>query len=148
MKPVLVSAAMCLAASAAMAADWVGPAEGGGERRNLDALLAAHALAPGENLKAVTLVRSAHTLQLLVQVRDREPVHYHADSDISVWLLRGRGVLHIGSGAEPVRAGDTMHIPRGVVHWFENRGAEPAVALVTYSPPPGPDDRVLVPAAR
>jgi mannose-6-phosphate isomerase-like protein (cupin superfamily) len=131
----------------APAAQWVASGEGPAPAvRDLDALLAANPLAPGENIKALALLRNAHTAHLLVQVRDREPVHHHADSDISVVLLRGRGVIHIGNGSAPVRAGDTLHIPRGVVHRFENTGAEPAAALVIYSPPPGPHDRVLAPA--
>jgi mannose-6-phosphate isomerase-like protein (cupin superfamily) len=143
-------AAACVAgtlafAAVATAADWVGPgADGAAARRDLDAALAANPLASGENIKVVQLFRGERAAQLLVQIRDREPVHYHDDSDISVVMLRGRGTVHVGGDSFAVKAGDALYIRRGVVHYFVNEGKEPAAALVTYSPPPGPNDRVLV----
>ena len=88
--------------------------------------------------------RSARSAAMLVQVRDREPLHRHADSDITVFLLRGEGDMRIGKEALPVKAGSVIHIPRGAVHAYINRGPEPATALVVYSPAPGPKDRILV----
>ena len=112
--------------------------------RDLDSLLLDNPLAAGENIKAIALQRSAHSAHVLVQVRDREPVHYHADSDITVLMLRGSGVIHMGKQVLATKAGDAIFVPRGAVHYFVNTGNNPAAALVTYSPPPGPDDRVLV----
>jgi mannose-6-phosphate isomerase-like protein (cupin superfamily) len=131
----------------ALGADWIGPtADGKSSRaRDLAAELAAHPLARNENIRPLPLARGEHTSHLLVQIRDREPVHYHADSDISVLMLRGSGTIHIGEQRLPAKAGDVMFIPRGVVHYFINEAKEPAAALVIYSPPPGPNDRVLVP---
>jgi mannose-6-phosphate isomerase-like protein (cupin superfamily) len=137
---------LAVVAPAAAADQWIGP--GGGAARTVDALLAAEPLGPKENLKAVTLARSEESVHLLVQVREREPLHYHADSDISVLLLRGAGEMHLGEEKYKVKAGDVMLVPRGTVHYFVNAGPEPAAALVIYSPPPGPNDRVLVPPAR
>lgn len=110
----------------------------------IDALLAANPLPAGASLKAVPLARSDHSEQLLVQVRDREPLHYHADSDVTVFLLRGRGVLKLGRRELPVTAGDVLHIPRGVIHAYINKGTEVAVAVVSYSPAPSAEDRVLI----
>ncbi len=135
-------------ASAASAADWVGPAPTIPARQSLDALLRANPLGRDQNLRAIPVQRSAHTAQVLVQVRDREPVHYHADSDITVFMIRGHGVIHIADESFPVKEGDVMFIPRKVVHYFVNRSPVPAAALVIYSPPPGPKDRVLIDAAK
>lgn len=77
-------------------------------------------------------------------MRDREPLHLHADSDITVFLLKGQGRIRLGARELPVKAGDVMHIPRGVIHAFINEDRAPAAALVVYSPAPGPDDRVLI----
>lgn len=142
--PSLLVLSACLGGPAP-AAEWVGPAPDGAiAMRDLDRLLAEDPLAVGENIKATVLSRSALSAHLLVQVRDREPLHYHADSDITVFLLRGRGVIHVGEQVFAVRAGDVLHIPRGVVHAYVNAGLEVGVALVVYSPAPGPHDRVLV----
>lgn len=135
-----------LAALPAAGADWIGPVseEKTVTARSIDALLREQPLAAGENIKPLLLFRSAHTSQLLVQIHDREPVHYHADSDITVLMLRGSGTIHIGEQRFPAKAGDVMFIPRRAVHYFINEAQEPAAALVIYSPPPGPNDRVLV----
>lgn len=131
----------------ALGADWIAPANGekAVTARSIDALLREQPLAPGENIKPLPLFRNERTSHLLVQIRDREPVHYHADSDISVLMLRGTGTIHVGEQKLPAKAGDVMFIPRGVVHYFVNESKEPAAALVIYSPPPGPNDRVLAP---
>jgi mannose-6-phosphate isomerase-like protein (cupin superfamily) len=117
------------------------------QARDIDRLLAEHPLAPGENIGVIPLSRSTQATHALVQVHDREPLHYHADSDLTVFLLRGTGALHVGGRELPVRAGDVLHVPRGPTHAYINHGPEPGVALVVMSPPPGPRDRVPVPAS-
>lgn len=132
---------------AAFAAEWIGPDEkisGKYNAKQLEQLLEQNQLAPNENIKAVPLFRNARSSNVLVQVRDREPLHRHIDSDITVFLLRGEGDIRIGKETRPVKAGDIIHIERGAIHAYVNRGPEPAAALVVYSPAPGPKDRVLV----
>ncbi|MEW6331186.1 MAG: cupin domain-containing protein [Pseudomonadota bacterium] len=142
---------------AAHAADWIGPdgkVAGQYDTKQLGQLLEQNKPAPDENIKVVPLFRNERSSNILVQVRDREPLHRHIDSDITVFLLRGAGEMRIGKETRPVKAGDVIHIERNVVHAYINRGPEPAAALVVYSPPPGPKDRVLaeengkLPAAR
>jgi len=110
----------------------------------LNALLAANRLKTGENIKALPLYRDAYNAAFLVQVREREPHHYHADSNITVFVLEGRGVLHVGKQVFDMVAGDSALVPRGTPHYFVNHDAAPAAALVIYAPPPGKDDRVLL----
>jgi quercetin dioxygenase-like cupin family protein len=132
---------------AALAADWIGPDEkaaGKYDTKQLEQLLEQNQPAPNENIKVVPLSRNARSSNILVQVRDREPLHRHADSDITVFLLRGEGDMRIGQETRPVKAGDVIHIERGAIHAYINRGPEPAAALVVYSPAPGQKDRVLV----
>lgn len=131
----------------ARAAEWIGPdgkVAGKYDTKQLEQLLEQNQPAPNENIKVVPLFRNARSSNLLVQVRDREPLHRHIDSDITVFLLRGEGDMRIGMETRPVKAGDVIHIERGVIHAYINRGTEPAAALVVYSPAPGPKDRVLV----
>jgi mannose-6-phosphate isomerase-like protein (cupin superfamily) len=146
-KWIIACLAAALAASA-QAGEWIGTTGDGIATRNFEKLLADNPLPAGENIKAMTLHESAHSKHLLVQVRDRESVHYHADSDISVVMLHGHGTIHIGEKKLKAKQGDTIFIPRGAVHWFLNEAKEPAAALVIYSPPPGPNDRVLVETPR
>lgn len=132
---------------AARAAEWIGPDEkvaGKYATKQLEQLLEQNQPTPNENIKVVPLFRNARSSNILVQVRDREPLHRHVDSDITVFLLRGEGDMRLGKETRPVKAGDVIHIERGVIHAYINRGAEPAAALVVYSPAPGPKDRVLV----
>lgn len=127
------------------AAQWLTPpADGVAPSSDIDALLAKHPLGANENIKVVPLAKSEHSAQVLVQVRDREPLHYHADSDITVFLVRGQGTLQLEKRAHPVKAGDVLHIPRGAIHAYINKGPAVGVAVVSYSPAPGPDDRVLI----
>lgn len=136
-----------LAIHAVHAGQWLGPQPGKvhvQRQADFDQLLAANPLGAGENIKVVELSRNPRSSNVLVQVRDREPLHRHIDSDITVFLLRGTGDMRIGRETRPVRAGDVVHIERGAVHAYINRGPEPAAALVVYSPAPGPKDRVLV----
>ena len=141
----LLYAVLCINAS--HAGQWLGPQQGQEHvlrQTDFGQLLAANLLGRGKNIKVMELSRNARSSNVLVQGRDREPLHRHADSDITVFLLRGEGELRIGKQMHPVKSGDVMHIPRGAVHAYINRGPEPAAALVVYSPAPGPKDRVLV----
>lgn len=132
---------------AAHAAEWIGPDEklaGKYDTKQLEQLLEQNKPAKDENIKVVPLFRNARSSNILVQVRDREPLHRHIDSDITVFMLRGAGDMRLGKETRPVKAGDVIHIERGAIHAYINRGAEPAAAIVVYSPAPGPKDRVLV----
>lgn len=128
-------------------ADWLGPETKNSDRyaaRDLEMILATNPISETEEFKVVPVFENPRSKHVLVQVRRREPVHLHADSDITVWLLRGNGTMHVGGKEYPVKVGDVIHIPRDVVHYYVNRGAEVGAALVVYSPAPGPDDRVLI----
>ena len=141
----LLYAVLCINAS--HAGQWLGPQQGQEHvlrQTDFGQLLAANPLGSGENIKVMELSRSARSANMLMQVRDREPLHRHIDSDITVFLLRGEGDMRIGKETRPVKAGDVIHIERGTIHAYIHREAEPAAALVVYSPAPGPKDPILV----
>lgn len=125
-----------------------------GSRVDLDAWLAAHPLAVSEELKAVPVGAIGTTSYAIVQVRGRERAHVHADHDLTVHVLRGRGRLALFHAAgvteftgevRPLAAGDVAAIPRGMVHWFVNGGREPAVAVASFTPPYDGMDIVTTP---
>lgn len=137
---VLAGLAVSVSASSA---DWIGAPEGTLARQDIERLLEQHPLETGENTRALPLQKNERSAHALVQVRDREPPHYHADSDISVFVLRGRGRIQIADRTHPARASDVLRIPRGTVHAHINEGPEVGVALVVYSPVPGLEARVI-----
>jgi quercetin dioxygenase-like cupin family protein len=100
----------------------------------LDKILADNPLPPGENIKVANLGRSQSASQHVVQIRDREIPHLHKVHDATVTMLRGEGYLILGKKRINLKAGDIVHIPRGVPHYFVNTASQPTVALAVYSP--------------
>ena len=103
--------------------------------RDLDSLLAANALAAGENFKVVTLGQTREVSHHVVQIRDREAPHIHKDHDVKVVILRRQGYLMWEKERMDLFAGDILFIPRGAAHYFINTHSGPTVALAIYSPP-------------
>jgi quercetin dioxygenase-like cupin family protein len=120
------------------------PSASGIERSDLDTLLATRPLGPTENIRAVLLGQTELVSYHLVQIRDRETPHVHAAHDLTVTLLRGKGVLHLRGTALEMRTGDAAVIPRGTPHYFINTDSAPAVAFVTFAPPYDGTDQVPV----
>jgi len=73
------------------------------------------------------------TFQLL-EARAPERPHVHDTHDLTVVLLRGRGVLRVEGREHPMAAGDVVHIGRGRVHAFVPSGSEPTLGLAIFSP--------------
>ena len=57
------------------------------------------------------------------------PRHYHPDIEHEQYVLRGRYKVGIGKKVYEVREGDSVYIPPGTPHWYENRGKEAAEFL-------------------
>jgi mannose-6-phosphate isomerase-like protein (cupin superfamily) len=70
----------------------------------------------------------------LVEARTPEKPHVHESHDLTVVLLRGRGILHVEGREHPMAAGDVVHIGRGRVHAFVTSGPEPTLGLAIFSP--------------
>jgi mannose-6-phosphate isomerase-like protein (cupin superfamily) len=86
-------------------------------------------------IAVLDLGRTAWESEHLAVVRDAETPHYHRFHDITVFLLRGEGVMDLEGKRFTVRAGDVVHVQRGVRHFFRNTGGDAAAAFVTFSPP-------------
>ena len=108
----------------------------GDEYRELDLekILAENPLAPGDNIRVTHLGRSASASQHVVQIRDRELLHVHKLHDATVTMLQGQGYLILDHQRINLKAGDIIHIPRGVPHQYVNTGGAPTVALAVYAP--------------
>jgi len=131
--------AACAGAPHVIARDAAGP-----QRNDLEALLAAYPLPPGQNLRVVRLSGDDAMSVHLAQIRDRESPHLHATHDLTVTLLRGHGELHLAGEIREMHCGDVAIIPRATPHYFVNAGSTPAVAFVTFAPSYDGTDQVPV----
>jgi quercetin dioxygenase-like cupin family protein len=52
----------------------------------------------------------------------RIPKHYHPDIEHEQYVLRGRYKVGIGDKVYEVGEGDSIYIPPGTPHWYENTG--------------------------
>jgi quercetin dioxygenase-like cupin family protein len=100
----------------------------------LDAFIVAHPIPADQPLRVDEVGRGAAASYHLVQVRSTEVPHRHAKHDLTVFVLRGHGILTLKDVQIPLGAGDAAVIMRGEPHWFANDGREPAVAFVVYTP--------------
>jgi quercetin dioxygenase-like cupin family protein len=50
------------------------------------------------------------------------PRHYHPDIEHEQYVLKGNYKVGIGDKVIRVKAGDSIFIPSGTIHWYENTG--------------------------
>ena len=77
---------------------------------------------------------SADATFRLLRTSVAEQPHVHDDHDLTVVILRGRGVLTVAGREHDAGPGDILHIGRGLPHWFRPDPAEPVIALAIFSP--------------
>ncbi|MGE5096880.1 MAG: cupin domain-containing protein [Betaproteobacteria bacterium] len=59
-------------------------------------------------------------------------MHRHADFEECIYVLSGHGTSVAGAQAQPVKPGDTIHIPAGEPHVTRNTGNEPLILLCFF----------------
>ena len=59
-------------------------------------------------------------------------MHRHASFEECIYVLSGHGTSYAGNDAQPVKPGDTIHIPAGEPHVTRNTGSEPLVLLCFF----------------
>jgi quercetin dioxygenase-like cupin family protein len=65
------------------------------------------------------------TRRFTIQAGGRIPKHRHEDIEHQQVVLEGEMAIGLDDEERVVRAGDTVFIPAGVAHWYENRTAAP-----------------------
>ena len=60
------------------------------------------------------------------------------------YVVRGRGVMHIGSEAAGVVAGDAVYIPPDSVQWLENNGRDDIEFICVVDPAWRPEDETIL----
>jgi len=64
------------------------------------------------------------TRRFTIQPGGRIPKHRHEDIEHEQVVLEGEMVIGLDDDERTVRAGDTIFIPAGVSHWYENRSGD------------------------
>jgi quercetin dioxygenase-like cupin family protein len=73
--------------------------------------------------------------EVRVQPGARVPsAHHHVDTDETIYGLEGVMTYVVGEDLHEIRAGERAFSPRGVTHYFGNRGASVARMLVCGTP--------------
>jgi quercetin dioxygenase-like cupin family protein len=77
----------------------------------------------------------------VIRVGASEEPHTHNRHDIVVTVLRGAATLHLADRTFPVRPGEVIEIPRGVVHWAEMAEGAVCEIFAVITPPFDGKDR-------
>ncbi|WP_375461464.1 cupin domain-containing protein [uncultured Enterovirga sp.] len=78
---------------------------------------------------------SLDLFEMTVPPTGRMPVpHHHRDWEETVYGLSGRLGFTVDGERREIGPGDTLFIPRGVVHGFANDSGEPATCLTILTP--------------
>ncbi|MGI4942510.1 MAG: cupin domain-containing protein [Janthinobacterium lividum] len=78
---------------------------------------------------------SLDMFEMLVPPGAQMPVaHNHRDWDETAYRLEGTLTFTVDGKPYPLDPGDSLFIPRGVVHGFDNRGGTPARCLTVLTP--------------
>ena len=73
--------------------------------------------------------------EMTVHPNSRMPVaHYHESWDETVYGLSGVMSFRVGGRDVTIGPGETLFVPRGVVHAFSNDTQEPATCLAVLTP--------------
>jgi mannose-6-phosphate isomerase-like protein (cupin superfamily) len=70
----------------------------------------------------------------------RAPMHSHVYDEV-VYVLEGRGMLHIGGTSTPIARGSCIHLPPHELHCLENVADEPMRVLGVFHPSGDPASR-------
>jgi len=91
---------------------------------------------------ALEFLRSKHDtngsldlFRMTVPPAGRMPVpHYHRNWDETVYGLDGTVTFTVAGVPHAIAAGETLFIPRGTVHGFDNRSGAEAICLCLLTP--------------
>jgi mannose-6-phosphate isomerase-like protein (cupin superfamily) len=67
----------------------------------------------------------------------RAPDHFHTYDEV-IYILEGRGELHIGGDSAPLRPGSCVHLPARLVHCLANTGDSELRLLGVFRPAGSP----------
>jgi mannose-6-phosphate isomerase-like protein (cupin superfamily) len=102
---------------------------------DLDILLKEKPLSPGGPDADIVAWQHVTASDLQIVVARKIDLHTHEDTIHRIYVARGSGVFRFAGQSRPVKVGDILTVPNGVVHGFETPpGSEPLVLLVVETP--------------
>jgi mannose-6-phosphate isomerase-like protein (cupin superfamily) len=84
-----------------------------------------------------------YSLAHAVVAPGRATLPHVLDRGEAYYIVEGRGTMHVGDEAQPVRAGHAVHIPPGAAQWIENTGKVALAFLCIVDPPWVPECEVV-----
>lgn len=90
------------------------------------------------------LSATAHSSNHLIRLQGSERPHYHDRHDLTVTLLAGAGRIHLADRQVDLAPGDVVVIPKGTLHWAENRATGASVVFAQFAPAFDGKDRRFV----
>ena len=61
--------------------------------------------------------------------------HYHPNAEEVIYVVRGQSQQELKDQIFEMKAGDSIHIPKGAIHWTKNVGKGELEILVIFSSP-------------
>jgi mannose-6-phosphate isomerase-like protein (cupin superfamily) len=111
------------------------PAEEPVSFTDLDTLLKEKPLSPGGPDADVIAWQHVAASELQIVVARKIDLHIHEDATHRIYVARGSGVFRFAGQSRPVKVGDILTVPKGMVHGFETPPSSgPLVLLVVETP--------------
>lgn len=102
----------------------------------------------GQNIVAEKLFTDSLSSTFLISIRDSVPLHIHALHTEQVLILKGKGIMQIGSldgtkwETRVVKPGDWVILPKGVPHSVLVRSKRPLQVISIQAPEFNGTDRI------
>ncbi len=142
----MLALAGCATAAAGGQTQWMTFPSGKGDKGvTLEAWLQEHPLKTDQGMSIEEISRGETASAAIVQIRKVQPLHMHAEHDLTAIVLKGEGLLRVGDRNLELRPGSIVTIPRGTAHSFTNKSQETAVAYAMFNPAFDGKDFVVVP---
>jgi len=110
--------------------------EGAGGPRSMGASAVPHGLVPTGTvgIRSAPWGESSDATFQLLELSVAEKPHVHDGHDLTIVMLRGRGILYVAERRYSIEAGDIVQVGRGIAHHFHPEGAQPVVGLGIFVP--------------
>src|SRR2546426_10944937 len=79
---------------------------------SIEDALRQNPLTMNQEIRVTNLGIASTVSHHIVQVRTQEQPHIHKNHDLTVFVYRGHGSMTVGNQSFPLRAGDSLYVPR------------------------------------
>lgn len=97
-----------------------------------------------ENVKVEKLNTDPRSTSFVIWVKNGVKAHYHAEHSETLYVLEGTAEMTMGEKTFTIKAGDYIHIPKGIVHSVKVTSDIPVKVLSIQAPEFLGTDRIFV----